>query len=648
MLTVMGVVIGFVISYRAMTGYDRYWMGRTAWTDVIRNARTMGRLIWYHVPPRLTPFVAGDLSKPGVEEMSKVMAEKRMALDLTEAFAVALKHHLRGELGIYYEDLYDLIKPLHDFEHGTAPTVASAAPPLVSSPTDSTATSAPTPPTAAGTYGTFPTASSASTSTSASSTSTATLKPTSHASKRPSPTPAQSTTATATEPAPAPSASTTSLRRPLLPASNPTHEGGALLGRVAPEMIAFAGVFTSLARFFAEFRHAKHEGGEGGVKGKVKKLKNKVKHATHTWAGPIHAEADLAEYEKGENLPEEVLRVLSEWVSVLEVRGSVPGASLGNILAGIQQFEMSLTCAVPLPLFVSLCFVGCFSRRALFSIRCDSPTHPGLPFQSGYLPDARASFPAVRPVCACIPNIHAFFHVPCFFIRTRLSHMRTARAELPFFPFPSFSYVSSFISCILFFPPRYPNADSDLPHAVLEHILTTPLPFVYSVHIRVVWLYLFLLPLQLVSDFGWHTVPAVSVGAFVYLGFVAAGEEIEQPFGLYFLRISGSDLLRGDCSDFTSHHARLLRRQRPRPRHVLPRHHPAGRAGAQGRAVPQCVPPRLAFLYIHSFCYFDKFHVCTRRGERERAATPHIDGEPRGGGGARRGCWRGSSGERGQ
>ncbi|KAJ6563237.1 Bestrophin, RFP-TM, chloride channel-domain-containing protein [Mycena sp. CBHHK59/15] len=487
MLTVMGVVIGFVISYRAMTGYDRYWMGRTAWTDVIRNARTMGRLIWYHVPPRLTPFVAGDLSKPGVEEMSKVMAEKRMALDLTEAFAVALKHHLRGELGIYYEDLYDLIKPLHDFEHGTAPTVASAAPPLVSSPTDSTATSAPTPPTAAGTYGTFPTASSASTSTStsASSTSTATLKPTSHASKRPSPTPAQSTTATATEPAPAPSASTTSLRRPLLPASNPTHEGGALLGRVAPEMIAFAGA---------------------------------VKHATHTWAGPIHAEADLAEYEKGENLPEEVLRVLSEWVSVLEVRGSVPGASLGNILAGIQQFEMSLT--------------------------------------------------------------------------------------------------------------------------LLEHILTTPLPFVYSVHIRVVWLYLFLLPLQLVSDFGWHTVPAVSVGAFVYLGFVAAGEEIEQPFG--------SDLLRGDCSDFTSHHARLLRRQRPRPRHVLPRHHPAGRAGAQGRAVPQCVPPRLAFLYIHSFCYFDKFHVCTRRGERERAATPHIDGEPRGGGGARRGCRRGSSGERGQ
>jgi len=109
-------------------------------------------------------------------------------------------------------------------------------------------------------------------------------------------------------------------------------------------------------------------------------------------------------------LPEEVLRCLSEWISVLEERGTVPGTSLGNILAGIQQFEMSLT--------------------------------------------------------------------------------------------------------------------------TLEHILTTPLPFVYSVHIRhVVWLYLFLLPLQLVGEFGWHTVPAVAIGAFIYLGFVAAGDEIEQPFG---------------------------------------------------------------------------------------------------------------------
>jgi hypothetical protein len=57
-------------------------MGRTAWADVVRNARTMGRLIWYHVPLRLTP---GANANRNPQELAKVMAEKRMALDLVEA-----------------------------------------------------------------------------------------------------------------------------------------------------------------------------------------------------------------------------------------------------------------------------------------------------------------------------------------------------------------------------------------------------------------------------------------------------------------------------------------------------------------------------------------------------------------------------------
>jgi hypothetical protein len=57
-------------------------MGRTAWTDVIRNARTLGRLIWYHIPLRLSP---GANANRNPQELAKVMAEKRMALDLVEA-----------------------------------------------------------------------------------------------------------------------------------------------------------------------------------------------------------------------------------------------------------------------------------------------------------------------------------------------------------------------------------------------------------------------------------------------------------------------------------------------------------------------------------------------------------------------------------
>ncbi|CAK5262402.1 unnamed protein product [Mycena citricolor] len=373
MLTVMGVVIGFVISYRAGSGYDRYWMGRTAWTDIIRNSRTMGRLIWYHVPPRLSPSDAPHQTSP--QESAKVMAEKRMALDLVEAFAFALKHHLRAELGIYYEDLYDLVRPLHDFEDtNTHFTVANAVPaPVSTEPAAAPPTAASTSsPVAAG-----PVASSSSLSTT-------------HASKRPS--------------VAAAVASTTSIHRPLLPASNEPPKDD-VLRLVSKDVIPFAGVATSIGRWFRSFWAVqKLDAHEARHKDRSSRMR--------TWSGPIHPDGlkQLEEIEIGENLPEEILRCLSEWVSVLEERGTVPGASLGAILGGIATFEISLT--------------------------------------------------------------------------------------------------------------------------ALEHILTTPLPFVYSVHIRhVVWMYLFLLPFQLVSSFGWHTVPAVSVGAFVYLGFVAAGEEIEQPFG---------------------------------------------------------------------------------------------------------------------
>ncbi|KAF7331535.1 hypothetical protein MKEN_00032500 [Mycena kentingensis (nom. inval.)] len=370
MLTVMGVVIGFVISYRAGSGYDRYWMGRSAWSDVIRNSRTVSRLIWFHVPPRLSP---GALQR-SPQEHAKVMAEKRMALDLVEAYAVALKHHLRGEVGIYFEDLYDLIRPLHDFEDptGQRPTVASAVPP----PPAPTAPPAP------------PQSPPSEPATPAAIASSSNLKP-NKLTKRPANT------------------SQHSIHQPLQPAQNHIRiaETDAVLARVNPSIVPFAGVFTSIANWFRSFWKANEQDIEGH---RTRDRSSRMR----TWSGPVHphAIAQLEEVQKGENLPVEILRCLSEWVSVLEERQTVPGASIGSILAGIQTFEQTLT--------------------------------------------------------------------------------------------------------------------------TLEHILTTPLPFVYSVHIRhVVWLYLFLLPLQLVTMFGWQTVPAVAVAAFVYLGFVAAGEEIEQPFG---------------------------------------------------------------------------------------------------------------------
>ncbi|KAG8765647.1 hypothetical protein FRC16_007984, partial [Serendipita sp. 398] len=122
LLTVISMVLGFVIALRVTTGYDRYWMGRMAWSDVTRNIRTLSRLIWYHVPAKLSP--TGEVPLKDIEQ---VIEEKKIALDMLEAFAVALKHHLRDEPGPYYEDLNRLLgamelSPYHEHRFPTSPT----------------------------------------------------------------------------------------------------------------------------------------------------------------------------------------------------------------------------------------------------------------------------------------------------------------------------------------------------------------------------------------------------------------------------------------------------------------------------------------------------------------------------------------------
>ncbi|KAJ3933523.1 MAG: hypothetical protein NXY57DRAFT_12972 [Lentinula lateritia] len=99
MLTVIGV-LGLTISYRAASA----------------TPHAITRLIRYQVPPCRTLRTFGERAiaewKRLGQELPEVMAEKKMALDLGEGFSVALKHHFRGEPGLYYEDLYDLVCPL--------------------------------------------------------------------------------------------------------------------------------------------------------------------------------------------------------------------------------------------------------------------------------------------------------------------------------------------------------------------------------------------------------------------------------------------------------------------------------------------------------------------------------------------------------
>jgi putative membrane protein len=74
-----------------MSGYDRYWMGRIAWSDIVKNSRTLSRLIWFHVPLRIKPVTANAPLDLDADEVAKqVMAEKRQALNLIEACVLSV------------------------------------------------------------------------------------------------------------------------------------------------------------------------------------------------------------------------------------------------------------------------------------------------------------------------------------------------------------------------------------------------------------------------------------------------------------------------------------------------------------------------------------------------------------------------------
>ncbi|QRV98951.1 bestrophin protein [Ceratobasidium sp. AG-Ba] len=380
LVTVAGVVIGFVISYRASSGYDRYWQGRTMWSDLIRNARTISRLIWLHVPNTISKPDTKPSEKEKAREAKQVVNEKRIALGLVEGFAIALKHHLRGEPGIYYEDLYYLVTTVpHVSKHfqTNSPTVATfAAGPSTSTLPEHTNHQ----------YGTFR--------------------------------PALDTDVNGLTSFPFPSPPSPTPSEPLLPGNRPP----PTIPTPSRSLLPFTSLvvpFTALLGLFswAATKTTKSESGHQrassdpeqargpGQQQTFKQHKRNVRRkftVGRKYYPLVAGESEL-------NLPLAILRRLSEWVAVLEARGS-SGVAIGGIMGCISTFEDQL---------------------------------------SG-----------------------------------------------------------------------------------LERILTTPLPFVYSVHIRhTVWLYLFFLPFQLTDTFGYWTIFGVGIAAFMFLGLLAAGEEIEQPFG---------------------------------------------------------------------------------------------------------------------
>ncbi|KAK9476487.1 Bestrophin, RFP-TM, chloride channel-domain-containing protein [Lipomyces japonicus] len=99
LITMLGFVTGLSLSFRINTAYERYNEGRKYWAQLHGSARSFARFVWFQLPVR-----AGF-------EKQDTMA-KITCLRLVTGFSIALKHHLREELGTDYDDLKPYVRYL--------------------------------------------------------------------------------------------------------------------------------------------------------------------------------------------------------------------------------------------------------------------------------------------------------------------------------------------------------------------------------------------------------------------------------------------------------------------------------------------------------------------------------------------------------
>ncbi|KPV71821.1 uncharacterized protein RHOBADRAFT_18907 [Rhodotorula graminis WP1] len=101
-------VIGLLLTFKTNSAFGSYSEGRRLWSSVILASRTFARMAWLHCPDQL--HVPADPSTSiSHAERAEALAEKRTYINLVAAFSVALKHYVRGEPGVHYTDLWPLV-----------------------------------------------------------------------------------------------------------------------------------------------------------------------------------------------------------------------------------------------------------------------------------------------------------------------------------------------------------------------------------------------------------------------------------------------------------------------------------------------------------------------------------------------------------
>ncbi|GAA5978945.1 hypothetical protein JCM10908_002745 [Rhodotorula pacifica] len=116
MLSVLTTMLSFAVSLRTSSALERWNAGRQAWTTVSSASRSFAAIVWLHVSDSTLDAakqakVEAESDEAEIENV-KALIEKRTILNLLCAWSVATKHYVRGESGIFWDDLYELVKAL--------------------------------------------------------------------------------------------------------------------------------------------------------------------------------------------------------------------------------------------------------------------------------------------------------------------------------------------------------------------------------------------------------------------------------------------------------------------------------------------------------------------------------------------------------
>lgn len=89
------------------TSYDRYWEGRKSFASLTANIRSLTRQIWVNTalpPTDEQPSHAKGKTPTSTITATQLHKRKVDALRLALSFAFAVKHYLRGEDGVHWDD----------------------------------------------------------------------------------------------------------------------------------------------------------------------------------------------------------------------------------------------------------------------------------------------------------------------------------------------------------------------------------------------------------------------------------------------------------------------------------------------------------------------------------------------------------------